>query len=505
MQEKEILSKEQHLYARAHPRSGQQQHQRQQQQRRPNSPSTFHHKFNIGALSGRSSHEQSPAAESQLSINLPWGHILSASVEAQLPGYSRTLQVNGKASVGAWQPVNGTRFKFFVFSAYYDRRDGRMVRVIAATKTRRPERVWCRLWFSPGQPAVGGNQSSVESVTVMSRVKVIRENWNLKYSACFVLCPLNNLTAVPYAVSIVSRLKVAPRNLLLVMNSDSDPELEEIYAANATLSHANASLLAANNNQNSAAFAAMIPQRIGVCVKPFHFNYDQAFHLMEFLELNSLLGVTHFTFYNHTMGPRSSCLLDRYMNATYRNAVLHGNGVSRPAGDPVQPLSIDILPWDLKMRSQKEIRTEGLFAALNDCLYRSMYKYSHVLMIDLDEFIVPRQNRTLTDLIRWLTKRINGKTTGSFSFQNAFFYLQFPDDDDASALDEGRSDVARALLTQRKTQRRKKLHPQKQRSKYICRPDAVIEAGNHFVWEFVPGRGGTLNVNADVGILHHYR
>lgn len=52
--------------------------------------------------------------------------------------------------------------------------------------------------------------------------------------------------------------------------------------------------------------------------------------------------------------------------------------------------------------------------------------------------------------------------------------------------------------------RRAKLHPQKQRSKYICKPEAVVEAGNHFVWEFVPGKG-SLNVPADAAILHHYR
>lgn len=60
------------------------------------------------------------------------------------------------------------------------------------------------------------------------------------------------------------------------------------------------------------------------------------------------------------------------------------------------------------------------------------------------------------------------------------------------------------LTTQRKTRRRSKLHPQKQRSKYICKPESVIEAGNHFVWEFAPGRG-TINVPADSAILHHYR
>lgn len=60
-----------------------------------------------------------------------------------------------------------------------------------------------------------------------------------------------------------------------------------------------------------------------------------------------------------------------------------------------------MLPWQLNMKSQKEIRTEGLFAALNDCLYRGMYKYSHVAMVDLDEFIVPRHNDSILDLLRY--------------------------------------------------------------------------------------------------------
>jgi hypothetical protein len=42
-----------------------------------------------------------------------------------------------------------------------------------------------------------------------------------------------------------------------------------------------------------------------------------------------------------------------------------------------------------------------------------------------------------------------------------------------------------------------------QRSKYICVPRNVREAGNHFIWEFVDGF--SLNVPTSVGFLHHYR
>lgn len=105
---------------------------------------------------------------------------------------------------------------------------------------------------------------------------------------------------------------------------------------------------------------------------------------------------------------------------------------------------------------------------------------------------------------RWLSFRINNKNTGAYSFQNAFFYLQFMDDELMYEKTSSNPTLRSALITQRKTRRRSKLHPQKQRSKYICKPEAVIEAGNHFVWEFVPGKG-SLNVPADSAILHHYR
>lgn len=61
--------------------------------------------------------------------------------------------------------------------------------------------------------------------------------------------------------------------------------------------------------------------------------------------------------------------------------------------------TVEILPWNLRMRSQKEIRTEGLFAALNDCLYRNMYRFKYLALVDLDEFIVPRHNDTIKDLL----------------------------------------------------------------------------------------------------------
>ncbi|XP_035795180.1 uncharacterized protein LOC118468469 isoform X1 [Anopheles albimanus] len=443
---------------------------------------------------------QTDAVEPRSPPVVPWGQMLPSKIEQTLPRYP----VDMKPTDGSWEIVNGTRYKFFVFSAFYDRRDGKLVRIIGATKTRGPEKVWCRFWYQTGV-----NSTKYRSASVMARVKIIRENWNLKYSACFILCPIRGpYPEIPHAVSVVSKIRAAPGNVLMLRNTDNDPDF-----TNRTFSN--------------------VPNSIGVCVKPLHFNYDQALYLLEFLELNNLLGASHFTFYNHTIGPKASCVLQHYVDGdlpqfitSYGEGKLvvrhHANGTvavesnnlpyhmptshNEDNSSQLKPkITVNILPWNLRMRSQKEIRTEGLFASLNDCLYRNMYRYSHVALIDLDEFIIPHHNDTLIDLITWLSKRINSRNTGAYSFQNAFFYLQFADDELLHEDGENaRANLRASLTTQRKTRRRSKLHPQKQRSKYICKPEAVIEAGNHFVWEFCPGRG-SLNVPADAAILHHYR
>lgn len=97
----------------------------------------------------------------------------------------------------------------------------------------------------------------IRFVTVLCAfsLQVIRENWNLKYSACFVLCPVSGTVTVPYAVSVVSKLRAPPGNVLLVRNTDDDVDLI------------------------NTTHITNIPEKIGICVKPFHFDYDSVNNL----------------------------------------------------------------------------------------------------------------------------------------------------------------------------------------------------------------------------------
>lgn len=333
-----------------------------------------------------------------------------------------------------WQRVPNTKDKFFVYSAYLDDRRTKWVRVIAAARTRLAEKVLCQFSYQDGK----------DSVTVIGMNRLIRENWNLKYSAYFILCPLKPPnTDVPSHVTIIRQGDTTVANKLVV-------------------------------HDNKKFFKR--PEGIAICIKPLHYEYNKVKNLIEFVELNRILGVNHFVLYNHTVGPEVGCILKKY----------EAEGI------------VTVLPWQLDIVSQKEIRTEGLFAALNDCLYRTMYRFKYVLMIDLDEYIVPHKNTSLKVLMAHLGRNSkNAERTGAYSFQNAFFYLQWPDDEASKSLPY-------KLLTLQKTTRKAKFHAHKQRSKCIVLPEKIIEMGNHFVWEFATGKAMT-NVAPEAAFLHHYR
>ena len=311
-----------------------------------------------------------------------------------------------------WQNVEGIKnHKFFVYSAYYDARDTKkpVVRVIGVTRTKRSNKVMCRLYFDSKKInshtsnfKLTNNTSSNDNgqhtqsfYDVPAGTFIIRENWNLKYSACFVTCP----TKIP--ASSDTKETPIPESVSIFPAESSDPKITN-------------TLPVINYDNGGTGTYEVNKTDVGVCVKPIHFHYNKTLELIEFIELNKILGVTKFTFYNHTMSDEVSCVLNYYTK---------------------QERTTSVMSWDLQVDSQTEIRTEGLFAALNDCLYRNMNDFRYLMLIDFDEFIIPHMNETIPEMLEYLNsnqvftkngKRLNHpKLTSSYSFQNAFFYLQF--------------------------------------------------------------------------------
>lgn len=343
---------------------------------------------------------------------------------------------------GDWMEVVGSERTVFVYSAYMDRRgSSNLVRVVAILKKKKKV-TECQVWW--------GNATS----RVRAKTRLIRENWNLPFSAAYILCSMSDATATPTRVSVVVGGQADATSSLPVQDLVSREQMGNM----------------------------------SVCVKPFHYNFDRAVWLVEFIEFYRLLGADKFIFYNHTTGSNVKAVLDYYQDF----------GI------------VTVLPWALPVVTQKEIRTEGIFAALNDCNLRSVNRFHLTAMVDVDEFLIPRNHHNLLDLVHSF-----GSHYDVYVFQNVFFYLYWENDTavhDALFADEnglgynlfGSESSMPYLLTSYKTRRLNKPHKYGQRSKYLVRPQRVAEVGNHNVWEHI-GTKAVKNVPPDAGLSHHYR
>ncbi|XP_076366130.1 beta-1,4-galactosyltransferase galt-1-like [Tachypleus tridentatus] len=359
---------------------------------------------------------------------------------------SKRLYVNiWNTHVDQWQRANmvSAPYKLMVYSAYLDKRNPHAPTVVVIGAT----------LIKGGLKVYCKLQfSHKKPVLVAAYKRVINEHWNLKYSACFFYCALRKGDPKPLNVSVADNSQFKAAAILTVYDNKEDNESPR--------------------------------GRIALCVKPLHYSYDRATWFIEFVELHRLLGVEHFFLYNHSMG----------------------HSVERAVMVYKQLGVVSLLPWNLEIQSQKEIRTEGLFAALNDCLYRSMCLFKYVLMLDLDEFIIPSGNVTYETFLADITKLKRGPyQPSSFVFQNVFFYLYW--DNDTSAYNE-KPETPPAnipyLLTQYKTRRLKYPMKHGSRSKFIVVPERVLEVGNHVVWRVVP-RSQNIKVPFSKASLHHYR
>ena len=101
----------------------------------------------------------------------------------------------------------------------------------------------------------------------------------------------------------------------------------------------------------------------------------------------------------------------------------------------------------------------------------------------MDEFLIPNSHDNLTSLL----DELNKANIASFSFQNVFFYLYWANDTSVRKNLTLTGTPETYLLTMFKTRRLTKAHRHGSRSKYVVKPENVVECGNHAVWLYREG------------------
>ena len=207
--------------------------------------------------------------------------------------------------------------------------------------------------------------------------------------------------------------------------------------------------------------------------------------IVEWLELNTILGAEHVFMYNLS----GSATLDPYLEYYQRKGQL------------------TMLPWNMPLRFREDIdefdhdfRIVWNYAQtvlLNDCLYRNMFVARHLVYIDLDEFIIPQEDDVTT--WRQMLKHAGDycpQKIGSYCARNGFFRMAIVNESNFD-----RFNLTTALHTSMFIRIKECFG----RSKYVVVPERIRLLNIHFVEEYYDGSYQACAMNPTVGFLHHYR
>lgn len=215
----------------------------------------------------------------------------------------------------------------------------------------------------------------------------------------------------------------------------------------------------------------------GICVPPIYGTVKPR-ELIEFIELNRLLGADKFIFYMELSGETVSMDVQKVLKYYSSLHIVH------------------LIHWQLPVRPDL-IWYHGQSVAINDCLYRHMDNFKHLVFTDLDEFIIPQQNFSRWDDILQYLENKNGATlheVSGFSFRSAYFSPEFS----RRAFSSELGSIVQTNRTRQFSYRRNKV---------IVRPERIFELGIHHVSRSWPDSKNftVLNVPSSAGFIHHYR
>ncbi|XP_076372832.1 uncharacterized protein LOC143257676 [Tachypleus tridentatus] len=314
--------------------------------------------------------------ESRLIANLMTPQPPPPQVEPEISVKSNWIGVQEPESwTDNWININAD---LDVYSAYFDKRaslrEGPVIRIIGKTE-RKPTilaayiECWVKLISSEGEENI-------------LKIKMRDLDIDKLHNSCILKCSHGDFTTnVPTHVGVK------------LTSSSEDPTWIKIH---------------------------QIPQpkmdseiNIAVCVLPFSGPMNKTQLLAEFIAFYSVLGVRHFSFYDYDTTTSFRRLLDVIAQS--------------------EDMSVDILPWKLTWEKsddsdKKAGSSFAYFSGFQDCGYRHMHHYSHVLFLDIDNFLTPssRNHTTLVELIQNLDASENGLCCDIYRFTQAIFCLKFP-------------------------------------------------------------------------------
>ncbi|KAL8174347.1 UNVERIFIED_CONTAM: hypothetical protein K2H54_042883 [Gekko kuhli] len=253
----------------------------------------------------------------------------------------------------------------FIIAPYFDNRKNNMTRVISIAHHKDVKELYC--WFC--------RSSSGEIYISKAEIDVHSDRFGFPYGATDLKC-LEPQDWEPQYVSIHWSPKGDIDQLPLFEIRNRDPERSLV--------------------------------EFTVCISTMFGEYNNVLQFVQSMEMYKILGVGRVVIYKNSCSPLMQKVLDYYI----------AEGI------------VEIIPWPidsyLKVSSQwhhlmdpKDIGYYGQTTALNDCIYRNMYRSRYVLLNDMDEIILPGKYADWKTMMQNLQQQ--HPDAGVFLFENHIF------------------------------------------------------------------------------------
>ena len=369
-----------------------------------------------------------------------------------------------------WQEFVNHNISYYIYGAYLDKRptvveDEPVVRVLSminfiAESYEEYPVTYCQLWYDD-QPE-----------PYVSPMKEMHKIWNYEWGhdfqynfAHFIACPLPEAYKhkVPSTVSLVAQpCDKATNNIKVIY-----------YPAR-------------QRNETKHGFA--------VCVKGLDYPYqDMSNRLVEYMETMRSLGASKILMYQLQVHPNMTKVLKYYEQTGF----------------------LEYLPMSLSTKVSNLPNYRHLEMSLNtysymlhevipysDCLYRNMYRYQYVAVVDTDEVLMPLANfsnwHELMQYAETITTENDCKKFASYCFRCAYF-PHYPEKPlFSSVIPEY------FYMLQHVWRVREHIRPE-WNTKCLHNTDRVIATHNHFSIERIWNVCRNYSFDSNTAQLQHYR
>ena len=360
-----------------------------------------------------------------------------------------------------WQTMYTSNGTFMLYGAYYDNRTllqlKPIVRVLSMVdRLQLSLKTYCHLWFEG------------EKQPVIVQVNEYKYMWVSKWGnykqgilqPYLISCriPQGYKHRIPLSVSLVeSPCNTATNNLRVTYEN---PGAKKDFA---------------------------------VCVKGLDFLDDWSIRMVEWLELLKLLGADKVFMYDLETHPNITKVLKYYQSTGFVDV----RPITLPGG---QPNIKGLLHMYLKSKVNNKRQNELI--PYNDCLYRNMYRYKYLVLLDIDEVIMPVQTgnwKELMQVVEEKSLKIKNISRASYNVRNVYFL------DDLLHSHGWFKSIPRFTHMLQHVFRTQNFTKPGQYVKCFHNPERVLTLHNHFPLACIGGGCTSYPINTTDAQLQHYR